>query len=115
MKKAEILSILGCYDCIREDEASTALVVKIEDTDIDVFVTIPYNIQELFYEARDKTGKLLLSDCFDCYETLDDYIECLMDVVDVLGSPKFRLVNDGKTLEAYGLQWYYLFGFFEVK
>ena len=76
------------------------------------YVTVPYDINEVFWEAKNKEGVVLVQDSHDFYGDTEykDIKECLLDIHDVMKAPKFRISNEGKTLEAYGCQWYYLFG-----
>ena len=69
-------------------------------------------MHELFYEAKDKNGASLVTDSFECYgeSELDDYKECLLDIVDILKSPIFKVTNNGKTIETKHFKWVYLFG-----
>ena len=114
MKKEEILTILGSKDCVSENSGKTAIIVTIKSECIDVYVTIPYGIHEVYFEAKDKQNNLLVKDWFDFYgdSELDDFQETLLDVADVIENPKFRQSKNGKAIEAFGYQWYYLFGAF---
>ncbi len=115
MTKEEIIGILGKSESVTENKNKTALIVAINSGDINVVVTVPYEVHELFYEALDNEGNILLKDGMECYGDMEfeDYKECLLDIVDVMKAPKFRLTNNRKTLEAYGYQWYYFFGEFK--
>lgn len=112
MRKEYITKILGRSQNVVENENGSAVVVSIKTDDIDVYVTVPYDVNEVFWEAKTKDGDLLVQDSHDFYgdTEFEDIKECLLDIHDVMKAPKFRLSNKGKTIEAYGLQWYYLFG-----
>lgn len=114
MNKYELVRILGEYGKYRETPSKSALIVDIETPDLDVMITIPYEVHEIFFEARDKSGFVLLVDSQECYgeNEQEDYKELLMDVEGVLKQPKFRITNSGKTVEAMGYKWYYFFGKF---
>ncbi len=89
MNKSEILRILGTESNAVENENCTSLCVNIYSENIDVEVTIPYDIHELFYEAKDKQGVNLVNNQFDFYGDMEveDFKECLLDIVDVITSP----------------------------
>ena len=112
MKKNEILEILGQDSNAIESENKSALCITIESDELDVFITIPYEVHELFYEAKDENGTSLVTDSIECYgeSELDDYKECLQDIVDILKSPIFRVTNKGKTIETKHYKWVYFFG-----
>ena len=112
MKKTEILEVIGRDSNAIENESKTALCLTIESEEIDIVVTIPYEVHELYYEAKDKKGTLLVKDCFECYGELEleDYKESLQDIVDVIKSPVFRITNNGKTIETKHYEWVYFFG-----
>lgn len=114
MEKNQIIEILNTTNGVSENINSTAIIVFIESNDIDVFITIPYEINEIFFEAKNKHGKLLVKDWMDFYgnSSLDDYRETLLDISDVIKHPKLRVINNGKTVEAFGFDWYYFFGEF---
>lgn len=112
MTKDKILTILGESDSITENDNQTALEVRISTENMDVTVTIPYDVYEMFFEAKDKDGKPLVKDWFDFCEgpRRDDFREELLAIVDIMKSPVLRVVNGGKTVEAKCSQWYYWFG-----
>jgi len=112
MNRVEILNILGSNVKFAEKDNQSAIDIFIESEQIDVIVTIPYSVTELFFSATDKAGKSLVVDNFECYGELqdEDFIECLMDIHDIIKSPTLRLSEAGNAIEAKGFQWYYWFG-----
>ncbi|RCU49625.1 hypothetical protein DU002_11990 [Corallincola holothuriorum] len=114
MRKEYIAKILGNNPNVIENDNGSAVVVSIKTSDIDIYVTVPYDINEVFWEAKNKEGVVLVQDSHEFYgdTEYEDIRECLLDIQDVMKAPKFRVSNEGKTLEAYGYQWYYLFGEF---
>ena len=114
MKKFEITQILGRQVQAEENDNGTALIVSIISDDLDVIVTLPYELHELHYEAKNKLGETLVQDSHECYGDLelDDYKECLQDIVDIAKVPKFRMTNNDMTVEAHGYKWHYFFGEF---
>ncbi len=112
MNKNEILKILGNESVAIENDNKTALNVTINSEELDIDITIPYNVYELYFEAKDKKGTTLVKDWFECYGELEleDYKECLQDIVDAIKSPLFRITNNGKTVETKHYEWVYFFG-----
>tara|TARA_B100000614_G_scaffold226809_1_gene217595 strand:+ start:129 stop:491 length:363 start_codon:yes stop_codon:yes gene_type:complete len=117
MNKKDILDILGPSESITEREDGSALIVSIISEDLDIVITIPCHVHELFYEARDKNGNILVTDWHDCYGDLEieDFKETLLDIREVMTSPKLRVASNGKAIEAFSLTWYYFFGEFNTK
>jgi len=114
MNKSEITQILGGHVRAEENENGTALCVSMISENVDVIVTLPYKILELHYKAKNKIGETLVLDSHECYgdQELDDYKECLQNIIDIAKSPNFRTTNNDKTVEARGYEWYYFFGEF---
>ena len=114
MNKEEIIEILGSAENIAEHENGSSLIISILTADIDVYITVTYQVHELYYEAKDKHGNTLVNDWHDFYGDMEveDFKESLLDIFDVIKSPEFRVANNGKAIEAYGLEWYYFFGEF---
>ena len=114
MNKFEIIQILGDQISAEENENGTALSVSMISENIDVIVTLPYELYELHYKAKNKAGETLILDSHECYGDmeLDDYKECLQDIIDIAKAPKFRITNNQKTVEAHGYEWRYFFGEF---
>jgi len=113
MKKEEISAVLGCGEQISENINRNAFEIFISGSEIDVLVTVPYEVHEIFYQANDKQGVRLLDDWFDHYGDTEreDYKDSLLDIAQIMISPEFRLVNKGKTLEVYKAGWRYFFGY----
>ncbi|MBQ4810286.1 hypothetical protein J8M20_03015 [Pseudoalteromonas luteoviolacea] len=114
MRKEYISKILGDSPNVVEIDNGSAIFVTIKTDDIDVYVTVPYDVNEVFWEAKNKDGTVLVKDSHDFYVDTEheDIKGCLLDIHDVMKVPKFRICNGGKTIEAYGYHWYYLFGEF---
>ena len=114
MKKEEIAEILGDGTQIKENQNRNAFEITLLGNEIDVLVTVPYEVHEIFYEAKDKQGNELLKGWRDHYgETeLEDYKESLLEIAQLIISPEFRLTNNGKTLEAKNDNWFYFFGYY---
>jgi hypothetical protein len=113
MNKKELIGILGSQ--VRENESCTGLSITLNGGEIIVTVNLPYETHELQYEAKNKAGETLVIDCHECNNDnihFDDYKECLLDIVDIAKSPKFRAKNENNTIEAFGYRWYYFFGEF---
>jgi hypothetical protein len=114
MKKEEIAKLLGYGKLVNENFNGTAYEVLIQGRSFDLVITIPFEVHEIYYEAKDKEGNSLLKDWRDHYgETeIEDYKESLLEVVKTMNSPLFRMVNEGKTVEVKSDGWFYLFGRF---
>lgn len=115
MDKQEILNIVGDSHAVRENSNRSAVLVFIESLDINVVVTIPYYVSEIFFEVKDKTGKTLFSDSHDFYgySKNEDFNEALLEIADIIKTPELRLMNNGKTIQAKGYEWYYWIGEFD--
>ena len=102
---------------VKRNDQDNAWQVDIPSDDINVHILIPDDVLEIFLEARDQQGELLIKDWVDFYgdDELEDYKEYLFDIHDVIHAPFFRLVNDGKTLEALAYEWHYFFGAYHFK
>lgn len=116
MNKESLFRIIGDNRGIVENDNGTALVVNIESDELKVIVTIPYDVNEIYYEAINSQGVVLIKDWSDYYGEFeeDDFQEDLMDIVDVLRKPIIRLSDDGKYVEAFGYRWYYFFGEYRI-
>lgn len=112
MKKEEINKIIGTGKQVKENSNRTAYEIILFDNEVDVVITVPFDVHEIFYEAKDKEGNILLEDWRDHYgETeLEDYKKSLIEIARIMKSPEFRLTNNQKTLEAKNENWFYLFG-----
>ena len=69
---------------------------------------------ELFFDVKDKEGNILLTDNHDFYglTEVEDFEEALLAIAGIIKSPDLRIVNNGKTVQAKGYEWYYWFGEF---
>ncbi|MBC3832531.1 hypothetical protein H8K33_13570 [Undibacterium amnicola] len=114
MDKQEILKIIGDAVVVTQNTEDSALVILIEAVHFDVLVTVPYQVTELFFEVKDKEGNILLTDHHDFYgiTEIEDFKESLLEIADIVKSPDLRVVNNGKTVQAKGYEWYYWFGEF---
>ncbi len=111
MDKQEILRILGNPESFKENAERSALTIPIQAETINVVITVPYNVKELFFDMQSKEGTTLLSDSHEFYGDCEDidFKESLLEIADIIKSPELRLTNNGKTVEAKGFQWYYWF------
>ena len=109
MKREDIANIISS-ELINAN--GTAYEVLIPGVGLDLRITIPFDVHEIFYEAKDKEGNSLLKDWRDHYgETeIEDYKESLLEVVKAINSSQFRMVNEGKTVEVKSDGWFYFFG-----
>lgn len=114
MDKQEILNIIGESAVVTQNTEATALIILIESLHFDVLVTVPYQVNELFFEVKDKEGNILLTDNHDFYgpTEVEDFKESLFTIADIIKSPGLRVINNGKTVQARGYEWYYWFGEF---
>ena len=115
MDKTEILKVLGEGLEIKELPNDNALLVVVSTEVVMVHVTIPIGVRQMIFEARDKAGKILVKDRFDCYGDAEDidFKECLLDLAEIAIDPKLRIGARGQSIEAKGFTWYHWFGKFQ--
>ena len=109
MKRDDIKNLLGESPHIQENINGTAFEITIVDNNISIIVTIPFDVHVIHYEATDKAGNSLVTDLQDFYGSTEesDFKETVLETLDLLKSPSFKLINNGKTIETNGK---YLFG-----
>lgn len=114
MNKQEILKIIAESETVTENSERSALIILIESLGFDVLVTVPYQVTELFFEVKDKDGNILFTDNHDFYGAFEfeDFRESLLEIADIIKLPDLRLINNGRTVQAKGYEWYYWFGDF---
>lgn len=114
MNKEEILKIIGLEDSSEVAESSSALEISITGEGVDIFVTLPHEVTDVYFEARNKEGILLVKDWHDHYgdTELDDYRSTLEKVSSAIKNPNFRVTNNGKTVQLKEDVYLYFFGEF---
>ena len=112
MNKQEIISVFGSDRILSENSNGTALSLSLKSEQITVKVTIPLGVHELFFEARDTEGSLLVKDWHDFYgeEELVLFKDSLQFLASIPSPPEFTITNNGGTIKVRVARWEYFFG-----
>ncbi len=111
MNKEEIVNILNLGHPVPENKNQSALEIVITQNNVSLHISVPYGVTEVYYEARDHNGALIIEDWHDHYgdSETEDYIDTLKQISSAMKSPSFR-INNNKTVELLGDETTYFFG-----
>jgi hypothetical protein len=114
VKRAEIIKALGIGNLYVENKNRTALEISLSDDRVNVSITLPYEVSEIYYEANGIDGAVFVKDWHDHYgeSEEEDYINTLKIISSAIKSPSFRVTNNQKTIELVGAKNTYFFGEF---
>lgn len=91
---------------------NSACLIKKGKSGIEIELTIPINVYEIFFKAKDLSTSKAIDDWRDYYgeDKEKDYIEDLESILLVLSEKDIRFSDDKKTIEYQDGDWKYFFG-----
>ncbi len=115
MKREEIRALVerharvSTFSVAEEDDR---FQIRASRSDIEIILTIPVEVTELYFEARSKDNTAEVKDWHDFYGESEhqDFKDELSEFLKALARSEFRFTNRGKTLEYFNGQWSYAFG-----
>lgn len=111
MNKEEILNRLHDNSILNINASDTSVDVTV-NKDVCVVLTIPYDVNEMFFEATDHATGNKVKDWFDYYddEAESDFAEDLERFIDAMSNCPIRINENSKRVEYKKEDWEYFFG-----